>query len=249
MTHMGAFAAELQQQVAAELESMNETIRRTLTKETINERRLMSDNIKPHELIRMIMIVLDEFEPSGDVYWPLRQIRDHVLDYLRAVSVRYPNMSGLEKAHLCRLITYEAARRQLEGLEGKQLELEKLHFVVKVMGMVERGENRNCDSARLFTSVGAEVSTETLRRGYREHASFHFLREYGRIEAHFEAQTFLPHEVLQAVEIDDELKEMQKDYLAHEEAQMSQAHEAQQMCTETQIDEVVPEVPETQMDP
>ena len=64
---------------------MTEYVRGALSKESMNEIRLMLSNMKPHELIRMVMIALGDFEPRGDLYWPLRKIRDYVLDYMRCL--------------------------------------------------------------------------------------------------------------------------------------------------------------------
>merc|ERR1712079_599154 len=99
-------------------------------------------------------------------------------------------MSGTEKAHLCRLIVFEAAKRQVEELEGKQLELRRFHLIVLTCEMIERGEMKNCDMSCLFT-LASTLSVENLKKGYANHASFLWLREQGSIEAHFEAQTFL----------------------------------------------------------
>ena len=36
------------------------------------EMRLMNDNMKPHELVRQLVRILDEFNVEGDGSWPLR---------------------------------------------------------------------------------------------------------------------------------------------------------------------------------
>ena len=68
-------------ELSSEFRSMKEVLLRSETKVAFNERRLMSDNIKPHEAARQVWIVFDEFDVSGDPYWPLRHIRDTVLDF------------------------------------------------------------------------------------------------------------------------------------------------------------------------
>ena len=64
------------QRVVDEFKKLNEYQRRIYKKETMNEMRLMCLEMKPHELLRMICNVLNDFDVSGDVLWPLRQIRD-----------------------------------------------------------------------------------------------------------------------------------------------------------------------------
>ena len=67
---------KVQKQMVDELKKLNEYQRRIYKKETMNEMRLMCLEMKPHELLRMIRNVLSDVDVSGDVLWPLRQIRD-----------------------------------------------------------------------------------------------------------------------------------------------------------------------------
>ena len=124
-------------------------------------------------------------------------MRDHFLDYLRALSLRYFNRHGGAKAHLSRLIVFEAARRMLETVEGNMAQLSEFELTLKVMTKLERGANGNNEWSRLLTWAGTEGSIEPLRRGYEDMDSYTWLREKGSIEAHYEAQTFLPHEIQQ----------------------------------------------------
>ena len=73
----------------------------------------MHENMKPHELVRQICLVFSDFDPEGDSSWPLRQIRDFVLDYNRALSTRYHGMSEIERSMLCKLMVFEAATRHV----------------------------------------------------------------------------------------------------------------------------------------
>ena len=115
---------------------MKEALLRAETKLAFNERRLMSDNMKPHEAVRQVCALSDEYAVSGDADWPLRQIRDHLLDFSRALCMRYKGMSGTEKAHLCRLIVFEAAKRHVEELEAA--DRQEYHFVIKICEQIER---------------------------------------------------------------------------------------------------------------
>ena len=66
----------------------------------------MHENMKPHEVVRQICDVFSSFQPDGDGSWPLRTIRDFVLDYNRALSTRYTGMSATERSML-----FEAAKK------------------------------------------------------------------------------------------------------------------------------------------
>ena len=84
----------------------------------------MDENMLPHEGVRLLLSLLAAFIVSGDIYWPLRRIRDVALAYMRALSSRYGGMSSVEKGHLCRLIVYEAFKRRLYDVEDKPEDLE-----------------------------------------------------------------------------------------------------------------------------
>ena len=43
------------------------------------ERRLMAENMKPHECVRMLLEVFTTFKPSGDGAWPLEELEGHHL--------------------------------------------------------------------------------------------------------------------------------------------------------------------------
>ena len=75
------------------------------------------------------------------------------------------------------------------------------------------------DCAKLFTSVVGDIDEQTLRNGYRPNLSFRWLLESGSIEAHYEMQTFLPHDIF-SNRLDDELRAMQSEFVAHAEASM-----------------------------
>ena len=62
------------------MQELHETFEALRQKLTFIEHRSMNDNMKPHEAVRQIMQVFDTFRPVGDAQWPLRQIRDILLD-------------------------------------------------------------------------------------------------------------------------------------------------------------------------
>ena len=85
------------------------------------ERRHMSNNILPHEVIRQIQIILDSFDFWGDITWPLRSMRDWLLVYIRSLSIRYPRMKIDEKFRLAKQVVYEAFKRHVESTNAAGL--------------------------------------------------------------------------------------------------------------------------------
>ena len=156
---------------------------------------------------------------------------------MRCLSEKYPNLRDLEKSHLSRLICFEACRRHLESVEEDQAEREKFHFTLKIMSHIESCEQNLNAESKIFNSVVGEVNFEALRRGYRHHMSFNWLMQEGSVEAHYEAQTFLPHDIFH-LSLDNELKVLQQEYMAHAEG----VDESQ--APETQMDESCLEHPE-----
>ena len=111
--------------LAASMKGLGETMLRTETRQAYVERRLMDENMLPHEGVRILLSLLAAFIVSGDIYWPLRRIRDVCLAYMRALSSRYGHMKGEGKGHLCRLMVFEAFKRRLYEVEHKPEELER----------------------------------------------------------------------------------------------------------------------------
>ena len=72
------------------------------------ESRSMNMNFKPHEVVRQIQQVHDGFNPKSDGSWPLRSMRDIMLDYMRVLKRTYPELSMVECTHLVRLMMFEA---------------------------------------------------------------------------------------------------------------------------------------------
>ena len=153
------------------------------------ERRAMNDNMKPHELVRQLMTVFWEFDPSGDASWPLRSIRDLILDYMRALSARYREMSVQEKAMLCRLALFEAAKRHIEGCADNPEERDKYDLVYTLCQAIEMNEQSYCHRTRLF--LPEQLSIQALTNGYQSCTAYLWLRENGQMEGNFEAQTIL----------------------------------------------------------
>ena len=84
-------------EVVARHREVKEAIESSEKRLAYSKRRHMSDNLVPHEGIRVICSALDGYNVSGDVTWPLRTIRYVVLFYFRVLSVRYPGMDGTEQ--------------------------------------------------------------------------------------------------------------------------------------------------------
>ena len=79
-----------------------------LKKGTYVEKRLMFEDIKPHEYIRMIMEAISTFRPDQDATWALRRMRDVSLAYWRVLRKTYLTMKSEECGHLVRLLLFEA---------------------------------------------------------------------------------------------------------------------------------------------
>ena len=72
------------------------------------EARTMSENLKPHEFVRLTMRVHDEFTPESDGSWALRSIRDIALEYTRVLQRIYTLIGIEEMIQLVRLFLFEA---------------------------------------------------------------------------------------------------------------------------------------------
>ena len=118
-------------EVVAGLREVKEAIESSEKRLAYSKRQRMSDNLVPHEGIRVICPALDDYNVSGDVTWPLRGIRDVVLFYFRVLSVTYPRMDATEKCHLCRLLVHEACKRHVSGVIDRN-DVHKFEFVLKV---------------------------------------------------------------------------------------------------------------------
>ena len=94
------------------MKRMMEAVEDVAKRAAFIEKRAMNENMLPHEALRMYDNVLHEFNPMGDVSWPLRQFRDITLSYFRALSVRYADkLEEKEKTALCEVVLFEAMKR------------------------------------------------------------------------------------------------------------------------------------------
>ena len=89
-------------------DELNEMVFGLLKKVTYVEKRLMFEDIKPHEYIRMIMEAMANFRPDQDASWALRRLRDVSLAYWRMLRKNYLSMNTEECGHLVRLLLFEA---------------------------------------------------------------------------------------------------------------------------------------------
>ena len=72
------------------------------------QKRLMYEDTKPHEYVRMIMEAMANFRPDQDATWALRRLRDVSLAYWRVLRKTYLTMKSEECGHLVRLLLFEA---------------------------------------------------------------------------------------------------------------------------------------------
>ena len=89
-------------------DEMNELVYGLLKKVSYIEKRLMFEDIKPHEYIRMIMEAMANFRPDQDASWALRRLREVSLAYWRVLRKTYLTMKSEECGHLVRLLLFEA---------------------------------------------------------------------------------------------------------------------------------------------
>ena len=61
------------------------------------ERRTMYHGISPVEVVRQLIEVWETFEPIEDLTRPLGLMRDILINYRMGLSLRYKNMSLLER--------------------------------------------------------------------------------------------------------------------------------------------------------
>ena len=63
------------------------------SKLTFIERREMSLNTKPFESVRVVSDCILSFNPQSDATWPLRQMRDHLLDLRCRLRLRTASLA------------------------------------------------------------------------------------------------------------------------------------------------------------
>ena len=173
--------------IEATMDSLERTLEFLRTKLSFIERRSMNENMKPHEAVRQVMEILNSFQPEMDCQWPLRQIRDVCLDYLRALSLRFPSMVPEERSMLVRLMMHEACKRHLWSCNER--EREKFRVTTRLCEAIETGEKSYCKKSRLFAERA--LSVEQVEQGYEKCAAYIWLKDNGGIEGQYEAQTIL----------------------------------------------------------
>ena len=154
------------------------------------ERRAMSDNIKPHEALRLIMTVMEEFDPNSDGSWPLRSIRDIILDLMRALSARYaPTMSLEERGKVCEVILFEAMKRTAMNAENDD-SWGKYNYIIQLCEKIELEQLQTgfFNDTRLFRE-GTLRYEKVLEPGYNSCEAYGWLRQHGSRETRFELQT------------------------------------------------------------
>ena len=173
--------------IEATMDSLERTLEFLRTKLSFIERRSMNENMKPHEAVRQVMEILNSFQPEMDCQWPLRQIRDVCLDYLRALSLRFPSMVPEERSMLVRLMMHEACKRHLWACNER--DREKFRVTVRLCEAIETGEMSYCRESRIFHE--AALSLEKVEQGYESCEAYIWLKANGGIEGQYEAPTIL----------------------------------------------------------
>ena len=114
------------------------------------EKRSMNDNMKPHEAVRQIQLILDSFDVRGDSTWPLRSIRDICLDLMRTLSTKYYDMSGETKSALTKLVVFEACRRHVWSLKEDVDGIKKYELMIHLCRTIETHEGPDCSVGRFL---------------------------------------------------------------------------------------------------
>ena len=129
-----------------------------------SEVRHMSDNFMPHELIRQILTVLDNFNVFGDPTWPLRQMRDWFLTYIRALRFRYPSMDIDEITRLAKQVVYEAFKRHIESTN--RAGLRRFTWLVTQCELIEGDDTPDYFiGCSMFLPQGS-ITIEALKAGW-----------------------------------------------------------------------------------
>ena len=72
----------------------------------------------------------------------MRQVRDVMLNYFRALSRSYPGMSEEAKVNLVRLSAYEAHKRWVEGNADDEDQLRRYESAMEICECIEAGPSR-----------------------------------------------------------------------------------------------------------
>ena len=159
---------------------------------TYIERRAMNDNMKPAELVRQIGIVLDTYMPRGDPCWLMRTIREAMLAFFRALSMRYQTMNATEKYMMCRACLFEACKRHANDIGGNLEKRRKYELILDLCRETEKNEKdylTHLERTDFF--VYENLSLEDLIKGYEACNAYKYLKRHASVEAIFELKTIL----------------------------------------------------------
>ena len=152
------------QSLSTQFKEMTEIMKSILKVLGHSERRHMSDNLMPHELIRQILTVLDSFKIWGDCTWPLRQMRDWLLTYIRSLRLRYPRMEIDEITRLAKQVVYEAFKRHVESTN--RAGLRRFTWLVTQCELIEGDDTPDYFiGCSLFLPQGS-ITVEGLKAGW-----------------------------------------------------------------------------------
>ena len=151
------------------------------------------------------------------------KIRDHLLDYMRAVSMRYRRMSLEEVVMLSKLVLFEAARRHdwLMGVFSDETLRANYTLLVELSTGIEQAEQGICSDAKYFE--GGVLSLDKLAEGYAGNPAYMWLSLNGSLEGKYEMQTILRecHE-----EVTDVGLNLVREWLSRQNEQAGQAEQA-----------------------
>ena len=152
----------------------------------------MDDNMKPAELVRQIGIVFYTYMPRGDPCWLMRTIREAMLAFFRALSMRYHFMNATEKYMLCRVCLFEACKRHADYIGDNLEKHRKYELVLDLCRETEANEKDYLTHLeRTDFCVYENLSLEDLIPGYEACTAYKYLKRHASVEAFFELKTIL----------------------------------------------------------
>ena len=135
------------------------------------EKRAMSENMKPNELVRQFQSALDTFDTEGDPIGSMNHIRLFALDYVRSLSSRYGRMTPNEKVMLCRVCLFEAAMRLSQEIQDDTERQQKYDLVIALCLEIENHQAFIDENNRLF--IPEDMRRAALREGVYLQLSIH----------------------------------------------------------------------------
>ena len=112
-----------------------------------------------------------------------------MLDYMRALGMRYSAMRGDEKVQLCRVCLWEACKRHFHDIKGDGQRRAKYDLVAALCQEAEFKELSFYEKTLFF--IPENLSNAAPDLGYDRCKAYLWLKENGSIEGNLEMKTIL----------------------------------------------------------